>query len=158
MAELRGFNSTEEMDEEIISRYNELVTKRDSVYILGDVCWVAKAIPFLGRLNGHKSIVLGNHDQRFYLKYLDYVSRVEGVITKSIGGLSAVLTHVPIHPDELIRWSVNIHGHLHSNEIMLVGVSHGRHADPRYFNVSVERWNFYPVHRDTIADHYWRFI
>ena len=34
----RGFNSVEEMNEQLIKRHNEVVTAEDDVYVLGDLC------------------------------------------------------------------------------------------------------------------------
>lgn len=49
----RPFFSLEEMTETIISNWNSVVSKNDSVYVLGDMFWNNAEIPIvLPRLNG----------------------------------------------------------------------------------------------------------
>ena len=54
------------MDEEIIKRWNRTVTPQDHTYILGDFafCNAEKAIQHLQRLNGKKTLIIGNHDTK----------------------------------------------------------------------------------------------
>ena len=49
----RPFSSLEEMEEEMIRRWNAVVERGDTVYILGDFCWRVDAdwIRILKRLN-----------------------------------------------------------------------------------------------------------
>lgn len=56
------------------------------------------------------------------------------------------MSHIPIHPQSLGRWSINIHGHLHSNFVL---DSFGE-PDERYVNACVENHNFRPVLLDKI--------
>ena len=61
--EVRGFKSVEEMNFELIKRYNEVVKSEDIVYILGDcVLGPIDNVAMLAGLNGHKILVAGNHD------------------------------------------------------------------------------------------------
>ena len=59
---LRPWNTPEEMDEELIKRWNDTVGPNDKVYHLGDVVMNRKALPTLHRLNGDKILIKGNHD------------------------------------------------------------------------------------------------
>lgn len=61
----RPFLSVEEMDAEIVRRWNAKVAPGDIVYILGDVSWHndAKTLEILNSLNGRKTLILGNHDR-----------------------------------------------------------------------------------------------
>lgn len=60
----RPFSDVKEMEDTIVTRWNERVQFRDKVYILGDFCtggykdWQR----ILRRLKGEKVLVLGNHD------------------------------------------------------------------------------------------------
>ena len=61
----RGFDSIEQMDEQLIKNFNNRVTDKDTVYILGDLSmkgaeYVNGVIP---QLNGTKVLVQGNHDR-----------------------------------------------------------------------------------------------
>lgn len=61
----RQFQNTDEMEREIVRRWNERVTKQDTVYILGDFCWSADEkewVRLLDMLNGSKVLIRGNHD------------------------------------------------------------------------------------------------
>ena len=60
----RGFSSVEEMNEEIIKRWNNVVKPEDEVYIAGDLMLgdTDKGIALVNRLNGFKRIIIGNHD------------------------------------------------------------------------------------------------
>jgi calcineurin-like phosphoesterase family protein len=62
----RPFGSVREMDEYMISRWNETVGESDIVYHLGDfgLCSPEYAKQVFSRLNGRKFLVLGNHDCR----------------------------------------------------------------------------------------------
>jgi len=59
-----------------------------------------------------------------------------------------ILSHIPIHPESLGRFGVNIHGHTHANRVMLPGFN-GKITDivdTRYHNVSVEQLpDFAPI-------------
>jgi hypothetical protein len=49
------------------------------------------------------------------------------------------LSHVPIHPQSLSRWKVNVHGHLHHNRVMVDKPKNSYDYDERYQNVSMEQ-------------------
>ena len=62
----RHFNTVEEMDEEMIKRWNTKVGKGDIVYVLGDFIWKAttnEAVNIIRRLNGQIILIKGNHDR-----------------------------------------------------------------------------------------------
>ena len=62
----RPFASADEMDEEMIKRWNNKVGKGDLVYVLGDMIWKSitdYAEPLIKSLNGQIILIKGNHDQ-----------------------------------------------------------------------------------------------
>lgn len=60
----RPFFNLKEMTETIISNWNSVVGKNDSVYVLGDMFWNNSEIPkIMPRLNGNKYLIKGNHDR-----------------------------------------------------------------------------------------------
>jgi calcineurin-like phosphoesterase family protein len=129
------FESEEEHQEALIEAWNETIRKRDTVYILGDVAFNEKGLEAFKRLQGHKRIILGNHDidGKALAPYCD-----------SIGGFQRYkrefwLSHAPIHPDEL-RGKYNIHGHVHDQTLQ----------DSRYFNVCPENIGMSPIPFETI--------
>ena len=146
---LRPFSSAEEMNEELVRRHNERVRPNDKVYFLGDVAIARKSLSVLGRLNGDKVLIRGNHD---IFKLEDYTAHFRDIRGYHVmDGL--ILSHVPVHEESLGRFGCSIHGHLHANRVMKPrGVDaktgeilYGKEIDPRYFNVSVEQIDFAPI-------------
>jgi calcineurin-like phosphoesterase family protein len=144
MAIKRGFSSAEEHDEHIIEQFNSVVHKNDLTFILGDVT-MEKSTHYhlIGRLNGRKVVVLGNHDPRKKVReLLDYVDSVAGCVQYKLGSF---LTHVPVHPMEFsYRMRYNIHGHIHEKVVMkkLFGLIPIK--DKRYKCVSCEHVDYKP--------------
>lgn len=139
-----GFSCVEEMDEHMIKCWNSVVKPQDTVYHLGDVVIKRSNLVTLSRLQGRKILIRGNHDIFRTEDFLPYFDEIHGV--RVFSAEKFVCTHVPIHPDCIERWRLNVHGHLHANNIM----KSPHHKDPRYFNVSVEQVNYTPVHMDVL--------
>lgn len=134
---VRPWDSYQEMDEELIKRFNERVKPNDKCYILGDVTINRRGLSTIGRLNC-KNLVLvkGNHDVFRLNEYTEYFIDIRAyMVVKDV-----LLSHIPIHPDELYRWHGQIHGHLHTKHVMKDGI-----RDIRYKNVCVEQTDFYPI-------------
>ena len=133
IAERRGFSSVEEHDNFIIGRWNEVVTKRDCTWILGDITMETKEhYHLLDKMNGMKRVILGNHDSYKHVpELLKHVLTV-GALVRHKG---VFLSHCPVHPRELeYRVPYNVHGHIHDAEV----------GDPRYICVSLERIDYRP--------------
>ncbi|WP_396190170.1 metallophosphoesterase [Flavobacterium sp.] len=103
--------------------WHSLVTKRDTVYVLGDACFTMDTIDEFSTLPGKKFLIRGNHDLLNTSVYLKYFEEVYGLFKYKEFWLS----HAPIHPDEL-RNKINLHGHVHYETV----------SDNRYFNCCVE--------------------
>jgi calcineurin-like phosphoesterase family protein len=159
---LRPFTSNEEMDETMIERWNAKVKPNDVVYHLGDVVINRKHLHLVKRLNGKKRLVRGNHDIFKDKEY--YEVGFESLYGVRVFTDKFILSHIPLHPDSITeRFKVNVHGHLHANEVMRereVCVDRGindyytqipaqyetvREVDPRYLCVSVEHTNYEPL-------------
>ena len=146
---LRPFSCAEEMDEFMVKAWNERVRPNDKVYHCGDVVINRKFLHILGRLNGDKVLIRGNHDIFKLEDYAAYFRDIRAFDVKN----GMIFSHVPIHPESLGRFGTNIHGHLHANRVMkITGVNkktgeleYGNEIDPRYFNVSVEQIDFAPI-------------
>jgi len=145
---LRPFTSTEEMDETMIERWNAKVKPGDTVYHLGDVVINQKSLHLVSRLNGRKILVRGNHDIFKDKQYAEVgFEQIHGV---RVFVDKFILSHIPLHPDCVTeRFRVNVHGHLHANEIMWQRTpANGLGpltADPRYMSACVELNNYAPV-------------
>ena len=137
---IRPWTDPNEMDEDMVRMWNELVAPNDRVYHLGDVVINRRCLPTLNRLNGKKVLIRGNHDIFKLEEYARYFEDIRGCKVLSKEGI--IMTHIPVHISQLERWKVNVHGHLHSNVL----------DDPRYINVCVEQIGFKPISLDEILD------
>lgn len=138
---VRRFESAEEMDQYMVERWNSVVGPKDRVYHLGDVAINRRCIETVGRCNGKKVLIKGNHDI-FRLK--DYAPFFEDIRAYKVFHPKAILSHIPIHPDSLERFALNLHGHLHLQTL----------DDPRYLNMCVEHWDYTPQPLETIFASY----
>lgn len=96
----RGFDSAEAMNEYMIEKWNKKVRKNDEVIILGDLS-VARAEEtekIIRRLNGRKTLIVGNHD-----KYLKDKAFDRGLFQKIVPYLElhdnkrkVILSHYPV--------------------------------------------------------------
>lgn len=123
----------------MITNWNNTVGLNDKIYVIGDVAMKKESLKILSQLNGKKYLIQGNHDIYKLKSYITYFSdRIAGA--KVLEGVhynldyDIILTHIPIHPSQLSRYQLNIHGHLHKKII-----------DKGYFNVSVENINYTPI-------------
>lgn len=139
-----GFDSIEQHDHTILDNILNTTTKRDSLWLLGDILFDRKSIEYMRIISNHVgqlNWVLGNHDTD-NKERLETVQQVmdEGLCAR-IGAIfkrgGYWLTHAPLHPLEL-RGCKNIHGHVHSATI----------EDENYYNVSCENVRYKPVSRE----------
>ena len=143
VTKLRPFDTPEEMDEFMVEAWNAKVRPNDKVYHLGDVVINRKALGIMRRLNGDKVLIRGNHD---IFKDTDYREHFRELRAYHVMN-GMILSHIPIHPESLGRFGVNIHGHTHANRVMLPGFN-GKITDivdVRYHCVCVEQTDFAPI-------------
>lgn len=116
LATWRGFQDEFYHDEYLIEQWNKTVHKRDLTYILGDVTMETDRHYYqLDRLNGRKVVVLGNHDRWQHVpELLKYVDGVAGAVDYK----GYMLTHVPIHVDEVHFYKANLHAHIHHQNLL----------------------------------------
>jgi calcineurin-like phosphoesterase family protein len=154
---LREFASIEEHDETLIKNWNAVVRPVDTVYALGDIIIHRRNMPILGRLNGKKRLIRGNHDIFPTKEYMPYFYEILAYRVFNDTPKKFICSHIPIHPESLSRWSANVHGHLHSNQVNWEVESAGgsfttTEKDPRYVCVSVEHTNYTPLHLDEVLE------
>ena len=153
---LRPFASAEEMDEFMVKAWNDRVRPNDKVYHLGDVVINRKFLHILGRLNGDKVLIRGNHDIFKLEDYTAYFRDVRGYDVKN----GMILSHIPVHVESLARFGTNIHGHLHANRVMKMRgvdsktgeVLYSTEIDPRYHCVCVEHTDYAPISLEEVYD------
>lgn len=113
----RPFKTVEEMNEKLIENWNKVVTNQDEVFILGDFCWKKEDrwLEILPRLNGQKTLILGNHDigpnksRRFFADVKE-----RKVIDDN--GRKVVLDHFPqpCFRNHFYGW-YHLYGHVHTS-------------------------------------------
>ena len=130
----RPFKSVEEMNNHMISKWNEVISPEDTIYHLGDFAMGKENVAELvTQLNGKIILILGNHDRKGkqWFREQGFVDAVKEV---SIGKF--LLTHRPKReglPDGMI----NIHGHMHGKTANL--------DKDIYMDYSVECTNYAPA-------------
>lgn len=140
----RKHEDLQDMHIAIMDAWNKTVRKdKDIVYVLGDVAFDIKELKWLRGMRGQKRLILGNHDQFDYGVYRKYFQKVMH-FHKGYGGI--VLTHIPIHPNELVyrSWKYNVHGHIHHADKQI--------KDPRYFNVNIDVNGYAPISLEELRD------
>ena len=144
----RPFTTHEEMDETMITRFNEVIKKGDILYHLGDLAWSTYPLRsgFLDRLNTKEvHLVLGNHDDPKRLRNEPFRTQKDiNRITLDGGRVMIVMCHYAMR-----TWRNQGHG-----AYQLYGHSHGKLADSgmRQMDVGVDTNNFYPYHIDEVIN------
>ena len=131
----RPFANVDEMDAEMIRRWNAVVGKHDHVWHLGDFCWRGKPDQYLNELNGHVHLIYGNHDARSVRKSDRWAS-------------SQPYAEIKVDETNLIlfHYSMRVWSRCHHGSIHLYGHSHGNlPGDAQSCDVGVDCWDFRPV-------------
>lgn len=118
----RPFKSVEEMNKTLIKNWNNTVTPKDHIYILGDFSWGSESDTekILEQLQGHKHLIIGNHDKviikskklKLYFESIDHYAKIT-VPTKE-DHKTLILSHyfIPFY-DCHFRGVIHLHGHSH---------------------------------------------
>lgn len=130
------FKDEKDHREWLFDQVSPILTKRDTVYLLGDIAFSVETLAELKKLPGRKVLVKGNHclikDNKLYNSVFD---QIHGITKYK----KVWLTHCPIHPEEL-RGKVNLHGHVHYATL----------KDGRYFNCCID--NIYTNYNTCLMD------
>lgn len=140
----RPFETVEEMNEFIIQKWNDTINNDDTVYFLGDFCLGnrEKVIELGRRLNGHKVLILGNHDRVTKAAFID--AGFEEIYIKptlfDFNGSKLLLSHAPVYDTEYN----NVCGHVHDANI----------NDKNHFCVCVEQINYTPIKVEKVLEYF----
>lgn len=137
----RPYSSVEDMNNHIINNWNSIVSKYDTVIHLGDVacedCNFLEISKIISKLNGHKILIMGNHDRNHSKKYWEQVGFDEVYEYPIILDRWYFLSHEPMYMNIHMPY-VNIFGHVHGNPLYKDCSTNG-------FCACVERIGFTPV-------------
>ena len=164
----RPFETVDEMDAELIRRWNAKVDRGDLVYVLGDMIWKTKnstAQILIENLNGQIILIRGNHDRflsnakakNCLAAVTDYdeikMSLEDGTVRRCI------LSHyfIPLYNGHR-NGAIHLHGHSHFTdeadlEIDLAEQLNAQGMQNEIYNVGCMYWNYEPVTLDEIIRH-----
>lgn len=150
--EQRPFTTIEEMDEQLVLKWNEVVQPNDEVWHLGDFSFGSrKQIRELReQLNGKIHILLGNHDRKDSLKATQWESIHEKGVSVPLeleNGRKVFLTH---RPKESAGPMTFICGHVHGKWNSTC--ERKRKGSVWNFNVSVEIHDYKPISEDDLIE------
>lgn len=140
----RPFESVEEMNEALITRWNDRVSEGDTVYVVGDMFLgrPEDAAPLVKRLKGHKVLILGNHDRsRRTMLECGFHETWQRKNVQLQDGRRALLAHKPLPAAVIDMYDLQVHGHRHSGPIV----------SGRKVNACVDLWEFRPFSEDELC-------
>lgn len=161
----RPFETVEEMDEELIRRWNEKVGKGDLVYVLGDMIWKTRnsdAETLIKRLNGQIILIKGNHDRFLHnakaKNALAGVKDYDDICVKLEDGSErrVILFHqyIPFYIGHRHE-AIHLFGHSHTTdehteeELIKRRLKYKGYSQ-RCYNVGCMHWKYEPVTLDEI--------
>lgn len=144
------FKDARECWEQFVEAHNRLVKPQDHTYCLGDFAFDKRNIvPYAKMLNGHRRIILGNHDVHEMKLYAEAFGKVCAM--REFAGM--LFTHIPIAPWSM-RWRANVHGHSHESKPLFYTGSNpfaeGFVKSAQYVNISLENIHYRPVSLEQI--------
>ena len=143
--ERRPFKDVEEMDNEMIRRWNRVVSEEDTVFLIGDFSFYdfEKTREICNSLAGKKILIIGNHDLETEAYYRE--CGFESVYAYPIMIEEFwMISHKPLYLNKNMPYA-NIYGHVHGNEIYVDSSKHS-------FCACAERINYTPISWEKIKE------
>lgn len=163
----RPFSSVEEMDDELVKRWNNKVSPGDTVYVLGDLIWPSRnneAVDILQSLNGQIILIKGNHDRFLHnakaKKCLAGIKDYDDIVIELNDGVKqrCILSHyfMPMYNGHYYG-TIHLHGHSHNSEESIKEKEIASELNRlgfmnRVFNVGCMHWNYEPVTLDEMLN------
>ncbi len=144
----RPFSSVEEMDEQMIQRWNDIVVPGDIVYHLGDFAFYSdrkRIEEVLTRLKGQKHLIMGNHDEKRAAQGNSHWASVGHYKRIKVDGQRVILLH----------YAMKVWHGSHRGAWQLYGHSHGSLKEDfksKQFDVGVDCWNYTPISYEKVAE------
>lgn len=145
--ENRPWPDCESMNRGLIANWNKVVGAKDTVFVLGDVgfCSAAKTKELVGQLNGHKLLIMGNHDRGRSVDTWHDVGFENVFPWPVLYKNNIMMMHEPPEsiPDNTPYFY--IYGHVHGDP------DYQDHTDHSAC-VSIERLNYFPAKLSAVID------
>lgn len=118
----RPFKTTDDMNNVMLTNWNGIVSKDDTVFVLGDLAWKRHGF-WINELNGKKIMIFGNHDKMredhqrcFTRSYGD--PKNPGIHQTTIEGQQyVIMSHYPLYSwNGSMYGSWHFHGHCHGRK------------------------------------------
>jgi calcineurin-like phosphoesterase family protein len=151
----RPFENLALMNHGMVTDWNRRVGRKDRVYIVGDFAF-ARHGRWIHMLNGHKILIVGNHDKmpekhrRLFSECYGGEGGAQGLLFRKICGQEMMLCHYP-----MMSWNKSSYG-----VWCICGHSHGRMSETLpganyqgglILDVGVDvRRKYYPMHFEEV--------
>lgn len=146
----RPFKDVNEMNESLIDNWNSTIKNTDEVIHIGDFGFTGsrRTEYFLSRLNGHKTLICGNHDQRKIRNSKGWMI-VKDYTKIRYNGYRFVACHFPILSwDKMGYGTIMLHGHCHGSLnqefVKMIGFP--------IIDIGVDCWDYKPISLDEIIE------
>lgn len=148
----RQYSSVEEMNEDLIRRWNEKVKAGDTVVVVGDFSFgsVDNTVAVLKMLNGQKLLAEGNHDSGLLRnkKFLDQFVTTSPIIELRVQDPDA---HAGVQRIVACHYAMRVWNQQHRGSWHVYGHSHGNLPEDgsKSFDVGVESgiypWSYWDI-------------
>lgn len=113
------WDSIDDMNEGLISNWNEVVKPHMTTFLIGDFAFATKAQirNFRSRLNGKIVLIMGNHDQDHHSDLpVDAFDEVHSYLEIVVDKRPIILFHYPIESwRDMHHGTWHLHGHCHGS-------------------------------------------
>lgn len=148
----RPYGNVGEMDKALEKNWNDKVTPKDNIYIVGDLAFYKEKPPIANlvrKLNGHKYLIYGNHDNPSWMKDIGF-EQVRNYMEITIPDEAANRgkQHIVMFHYAMRVWNKSHYGAWH-----LYGHSHGTLPDDPNtlsIDVGVDSHGYAPVSYEEI--------
>ena len=157
----RGFETVQEMNEQIVRNWNRVVRPGDTVYHLGDLYLLEdKNIEYVRRLAGNIHIIRGNHDTDNRINALLLLPNVKSVGWADMlhyGKYHFYLSHYPMLTCDIGITKGNVDKGLRNRTMCLYGHTHQETPFfngklPYIYNVGMDAHGCTPIMIDEIIE------
>lgn len=137
--ENRPFASAEEMDERLIENWNNVVSDKDEVFVLGDFSShdASRDREILARLKGRKILIMGNHDRHRSSETWRELGFAECFEWPIVYKDFFLFSHEPMYLNANMPYA-NFFGHVHNNPMYTT-------VSKQSFCLSAERIDYRPI-------------